>query len=140
LTACAREDPARVALRERLKDRTQLSPEELGQVLDEIGKSMQGKTIKYRIGASPTADLPADQMEVTFGMLKERAGVFDEALVTEDGSMVRIINAPGRSLNAEYEASRRLFVDIETFLPRRFRFSHSVAGIGDYEFDLILED
>ena len=45
-------------------------------------------------------------------------------------------NAPARSDNAEVEAARKLWIDVDTFLPRRFEFVYGVAGYGDYSLAL----
>jgi hypothetical protein len=50
-----------------------------------------------------------------------------------------VLNAPAKSNNAEYEASRKLWIDVQTFLPQRFEFVYGVAGLGDYAFDLAIE-
>ena len=50
-----------------------------------------------------------------------------------------MFNAPGVSNNPEIEASRRLFVDVETFLPLRFEFAYAYPNPDDYNLDLIVE-
>jgi hypothetical protein len=49
----------------------------------------------------------------------------------------RVLNAPGRSRDSEVEAARQLWVEVETFLPRRFQFTYAFPGYGDYAFDLV---
>ena len=39
----------------------------------------------------------------------------------------------------QIEAFRRLWVDVETFLPRRFEFAYAFPGFGDYSYDLVVE-
>jgi hypothetical protein len=139
MSACGRpEDPARVELRERVKQDARLSNEELGRLLDEVGRTVQGKTFRIKDDAG-TRDLTEDQRDVVFGMLTDRAGLYDEGPRLEAGTTVRVLNAPGVSSNAEIEASRRLWVDVETFLPRRFEFAYAFPGYGDYSFDLVVE-
>ena len=136
--ACAApEDPARVELRARLQQQEKLSPEEIGRVFDEVSRSLEGKTLRI-VQASP-GEIDAAGRDVVLGMLTERAGVFDEGLRTADGAALRVFNAPGRSATAEIEASRRLFVDVRSFLPRRFEFAHAFTSPDDYQFDLIVE-
>ena len=72
-------------------------------------------------------------------MLSDRTGVFDEGLRTGGGRRARVFNAPGVSNNPEIEASRRLFVDVETFLPLRFEFAYAYPNPDDYNLDLIVE-
>jgi len=44
-----------------------------------------------------------------------------------------------KSDNAEVEAARRLWIDVATFLPRRFEYVYGVSGYGDYSLDLSIE-
>jgi hypothetical protein len=134
----AREDPARAALRDRLKQPAAMSEEDLGRVLDEVNRTIADKTVRISDDSTPEV-LQGDQRDVVLGMLTYRAGVFDEGLRTDRGATVRIINAPGRSANAEIEATRRLLIDVDTFLPRRFEFSYAFAGFGDYAYDLTVD-
>jgi hypothetical protein len=138
VSACAREDPARAELRARLKQETQLPPEELGRVLDEVRRTLEGKNVRFMQGAQ---EFKLDEQEraVVLGMLEIRAGVFDEGMRRDGGTTLRIINAPGRSAYSEHDATRRLLVDVETFVPRRFEFSYDVPGLGDYSFNLLVE-
>jgi hypothetical protein len=139
ISACGqREDPARVELRSRLKQDARLSNEDLGRELDEVSRTLAGKTVRFKQD-SVTGTLNEEQRSVVLGMLTDRAGVYDEGVRTTGGATLRVINAPGRSLNSEYEATRRLLVDAETFLPRRFEFTYGVSGLGDYSFDLLID-
>ena len=62
--------------------------------------------------------------------------MFDEGLRTGGGRKARVFNAPGQSNNPEIEASRRLFVDVESLLPLRFEFAHAFQSPDDYAYDL----
>jgi uncharacterized tellurite resistance protein B-like protein len=144
LLACAlspacgtREDPARAAFRQRLQQDAALSSEELGRFRADIVQAMEGKAFLQQ---GPVArELDAEQRATVFGMLTEPAGMFDEGIRREQGVTFRVLNAPGRSTSQEIEASRRLWVDVETFLPRRFEFTHAFQGYDDYSFDLALK-
>jgi hypothetical protein len=136
LSCCATpEAPARVALRARLKQTSQLSRDDLGKTLDEIGRTLEGKKVAAK-QETVSQELTKEQRDVVLGMLTERGGVFDEGLEKSGDLTVRVINAPGISANPEYSAARRLLVDVETFLPKRFEFKYEVEGMGDYAFDL----
>jgi hypothetical protein len=139
VVSCARpEDPARTALRERLRQPSQLSSEELGRFREEIGKAIAGKTLRIREEAS-TRTVDEVQRSVILGMLTDPAGLFDEGLRNQDGATFRVLNAPGISTQPEIEAARRLWVDIATFVPKRFEFAYAFPGFGDYAFDLDIE-
>jgi hypothetical protein len=137
-STCSRpEDPARTALRDRLKQTPQLSDVELVRLRDVIRATMKGKTF-VKDGAAES-QLTEEERRVTFGMLTEAAGLYDEGLRQHEGATFRILNAPGLSANSEIEAFRRLWVDVETFLPRRFEFAYAFPGFGDYSYDLAVE-
>ena len=138
VTACTTEDPARVALRARLKEPPQMSQQDLGRALDEVAKGLAGKTLLVKVDAA-TKEMNQEQRDVVLGMLTDRIGVFDEGLRTDGGVTVRVLNAPGLSTNPEYSAARRLLIDVDTFVPRRFEFSYEFPGMGDYAFDLALK-
>jgi hypothetical protein len=134
--ACAPpEDPARVELRARLKQQAVLTDEELGRVVTEVNKSIGGKPVRISQDGV-TKELDAAQRDVVLGMFENRMGMYDEGLKDFGGQTVRVLNAPGISQHMEYSATRRVLVDVETFLPRRFEFSYEFQGMGDYAFDL----
>jgi hypothetical protein len=136
IAACGRpEDPARVELRARLKQQAGLSKEELGRLREEVSRSIAGRAFRVsQDGASQVLDEP--RRTVVFGMLSDRAGMFDEGLRTRGASTFRVLNAPGESRDAEVEATERLWIDVETFLPARYEFAYAVPGAEDYAFDL----
>ena len=138
LSACTGEDPATVALRGRLAQEARLSSEELSRLREEIGRAVAGKTVRIKEGAAVRV-MTEEERTVVLGMLTEPAGMFDEGVRQEGPMTVRVLNAPGRSLNSEIEATRRLSVDVQTLLPRHFQFAYAFPGYGGYEFDLIVD-
>jgi hypothetical protein len=137
--ACGRvENPQRAELRARLAVEEQLSPAEIARVFEQVGQTLEGKTVRVARGAT-TTDLSAAERDVVLGMLSDRAGVFDEGLRSGGGRRARVFNAPGISNNPEIEASRRLFVDVETFLPLRFEFAYAFPSPDDYTLDLMVK-
>lgn len=135
-SACGRpEDPARAALRARLGQEARLSNDELAQVRDEVRRAIEGKT--YRLNdADGAREMTSEQRTAIFEMLTHPAGMYDEGLRREAGATVRVLNAPGRSNNAEIEATQRLWIDVATFAPRKYLFTYAFPGYGDYAFDL----
>jgi hypothetical protein len=139
VAACGRpEDPARVELRAHLKESATLSNEVLGRVRDEVGRSIGDKHVGIEQDGA-FRDLTDDQRAVVLGMLTNPAGMFDEGVRQDGGNTFRVLNAPGDSPSAEIEASRKLWIDVETFLPRRFEFVYAFPGNGDYSFDLVVK-
>ena len=137
VSACGeREDPARRELRQRLRQDAQLSSDELGRFRAEITRAMAGKTF-FKDGPVPEA-LDAEQREFVFDMLTAPAGVFDEGLKMRGDATFRVLNGPAPSSDAEVEAFRKLWIDAETFLPRRFELAHAFQGYEEYSFDLIV--
>lgn len=136
-SCAAPEDPARVDLRARLKQQAVLTDEELGRVVTEVGKSIGDKPVRISQDGV-TKELDAAQRDVVLGMFENRVGMYDEGLKDVGGRTVRVLNAPGISQYMEYSATRRIMVDVETFLPRRFEFSYEFQGMGDYAFDLLV--
>jgi hypothetical protein len=139
MAACGRpEDPARVALRERLRQKPQLSAEELARVRGEVSRAIEGRRVRIK-AAEGAHEMDQEQRGVVLGMLTDPVGMFDEGPREEAGRMFRVLNAPGDSPNAEIEASRKLWIDLDTFQPSRFEFVYGIAGYGDYAFDLTVE-
>src|SRR5512146_1129238 len=115
----APEDPVRVALRARLQQDKQLSSEDLARLIAEVRRAIAGKTVLLVQGGG-TREMDDEQRAVVLGMLTDPVGLYDEGKRTAGGRTLRVLNAPGRSLNEEVEAARKLLVDAETFQPRRF--------------------
>jgi len=131
------ENPDRAELRARLAQDGQLSQEEIARVFEQVGQVLQHKTVRVARGTTSTA-LGDAERSVVLGMLGDRAGVFDEGLRSGGGRRARVFNAPGLSNNPEIEATRRLFVDVETFLPLRFEFAYAFPSPDDYSLDLMV--
>jgi hypothetical protein len=139
VSSCAPpESPARVELRRHLQQEARLSDHEIGRLFDELSRTIEGKTVRLTDpNGTPVPD-PAQQAEV-FSMLRNRIGVFDEGLRTESATVYRVLNAPGKSDNAEIEASQRLWIDVKTLLPKRYEFTYAFQGYGDYAYGLDIE-
>ena len=120
----------------RLQQEARLSEEELARLCNEIIRTIEGKSFRIKDGEA-TRELSAEQRAVVFGMLSNRAGLFDEGLRQDGGTTYRVLNGPGRSNNAEIEASQRLWIDVETLLPLRYQFTYAFPGYGDYAYELI---
>lgn len=131
------ENPDRAELLARLAQEGQLSQEEIARVFEQVDQALQHKTIRVVRGATSTA-LGDAERSVVLGMLGDRAGVFDEGLRSGGGRRARVFNAPGLSNNPEIEATRRLFVDVETLLPLRFEFAYAFPSPDDYALDLMV--
>ena len=129
------EDPARVQLRDRLHQETRLSDTEVQQVIGEVSRSVAGRSLLIKDQAASRA-LEGEQRGVVLSMLGDPVGVYDEGLRREGDAEYRVLNGPARSDNAEIEATQRLWIDVQSFLPLRYRYSYAFPGYGDYEYEL----
>ena len=128
------EDPARTKLRERLAQEKPLSPEEVGHLLDDLTRTLDGKVVKSSV-AGERHDLDSRQHEDVFAMLSDRRGIFDEGVRVTGGKTLRILNGPAQASNMEMDAARRLLIDTRTLQPVRLEF---VSGVADDEYVLDL--
>ena len=134
VSSCApAESPARVELRNRLQQDARLSDDEIGGLFDELSRTMEGKSVRLTGADGAVVQDPAQQAQV-FSMLRNRAGVFDEGLKTESGTVYRVLNGPGKSDNAEIEATQRLWIEVEALVPERYEFTYAFQGYGDYAY------
>jgi hypothetical protein len=134
--ACApAEDPTTAGVRARLKLPARLVGDELTRTFEQIASRVQDRTIHFTKG-STRAELNREQRLVVLGMLTDRAGVFDEGLRTDGDRQLRVFNAPGTSILSEYDATRRLLIDVETLLPARFEFTDTASFEENYIFEL----
>ena len=121
-----RESPARTQLRERLRQSAKLSNEELGQLRAEVTGVLTGRALA--IAGPPQQDLDSERRDLIFGMLAEQSGMFDEGLKTRGDSAFRVLNSPAPSQDAELESFRKLWINVETFLPGRFELTRAFGG------------
>ena len=122
-------------MRARLKQTAPLSKAELDQLRAEVNRSMAGHTFRVAQEGAPQ-EMDDRRKAIVFGMLTDPAGMFDEGLRTKGASTFRVLNAPGESQSEEIEATRRLWIDVDTLLPGRFEFAYAVPSPEDYGFDL----
>lgn len=129
--ACGRaEDPNLVAWRTRLAQEARLTDEELQRLRETVARQVEGHPVQVREGGGPARTLDAEATAALLEVLSLPAGVFDEGIRREATGTVRVLNGPGRSDNAEIEATQRLLVDTTTLLPRRYEFTYAVPGYG----------
>ena len=136
LVAChAAEDPARQALRTRLKQEARLAPDEIHRWFDQIAPAIAGQKLSVREGAL-TRTLNDDQRTAVLGMLTDPRAVYDIGLKTDGKSAWRGLRTGGTSAMSELDAMQTLWIDVDSFLPRRYEFEYSSPGFGDYAYDL----
>lgn len=136
LSACrAAEDPARAALRARLRQEVRLTPEDVRRLFDQIAPVIAGKQVQVKQGAL-TRTLDNEQRMAVLGMLSDPDAVYDGGLRVEGRDAWRALKTGGTPTLAELDATQTLWIDTDTFVPRRYEFEYSSPGFGDYAYDL----
>src|SRR5262245_15475947 len=138
LASCQREDPVRVAMRARLKQESRLTPEEVRAFFDQIAPAIANKKVMVREGALARA-LDDRQRTSVLGMLSDPASVYDGGLRVDGKNIWRGLKTGGTAVLSELDATQTLWVDIGTFVPRRYEFEYSSPGFGDYAYDLTFD-
>jgi hypothetical protein len=128
-------DKARADFSARLKQRTQLTREELVRLYDEIGRALGRRKLLAKQGAV-TRELDERQQAAVLGMLSEPSLVGDAGVHVEQGRTLRGLSANGTPPTSEIEATQLLWIDTDSFLPVRYEFTYAMAGLGDYGYDL----
>jgi hypothetical protein len=138
LVAChPPEDPARVSMRARLKEERRLTPDEIRAFFDQIAPGVGDKKVSVKQGAV-TRELSAEERTSVLGILSDPSRVYDEGLRREGNSIWRGLTAGATPAMSELDAMQTLWIDIDSFVPRRYEFAYSSPGFGDYAFDLVL--
>jgi hypothetical protein len=134
--ACeSKEDKARAEFQTRLKRQTRLTREDIAHLYDEIGRALAGKRLQARQGAV-TRDFDDRQRAAILGMLSDPTIVGDYGVRTVNGVTMRGLDANGTPPTSEIDATQILWIDVDTFLPRRYEFSYAMSGLGDYAYDV----
>jgi hypothetical protein len=131
------EQKARAAFSARLKQEQLLSRDEMVRLYQEIGRALEGKTITVRQGAV-TRELNDEERAAVIGLLSVPELVGDRGVRVVDGATLRGVNANATPPTSEIDASQTLWIDVDTFQPRRYEFGYSMPGLGDYAYDLIV--
>jgi hypothetical protein len=129
------EDPVRAAMRVRLKQDTRLTPAEIEKLFNQIAPTVAEKRVTVRQGAlSRTLD-DAQRVSV-LGMLADPGAVYDAGLRVQGKSVWRGLKTGGTAPLSELDATQTLWIDVDTFVPRRYEYEYSSPGFGDYTYDL----
>lgn len=135
LSACQAEDPARAALRARLKQENRLTPDEIRAFFDQIAPAIVDKRVTVKQGALTRA-LDDEQRASVLGMLSDPAAVYDGGMKVEGKTVWRGLKTGGTPAMSELDATQTLWIDVDAFVPRRYEFEYSSPGFGDYAYDL----
>jgi len=129
------EDKERAAFRERLREAAPLSQAEVSRLIAEAVRAIGGRQlIVQELGG--TRELPPEARSEVLSVLTSGASVADVGLKQEGGQIFRGLSGPGTPARSELDATRTLWIDIRSLLPRRYEFAYSLPGYGDYAYDL----
>ena len=137
LTAACRsaDEVAKDAFRTRLKQEGRLTTSEITQLFDHVGPAIAGKSVTARQGAV-ARELTSDQRIELLDVLADPTLVYDVGLRTEAGETWRGITGDATPTLAEVTAMKTLWIDVASFVPRRYEFAYSTPGLGEYAYDL----
>lgn len=135
-TACApREDPRATSIRNRLHHDAVIPHEQIVEVFQVVASAIAKRTMTATKAGIPIALEDNDRQEV-LGMMIDPAGVYDAGLKRENGRTLRGFNAPATPTMSEIDASKTMWIDVETLRPARYDFEYSAPGFGDYSYEL----
>ena len=124
-----------MAMRARLKQETRLTPDEIRRLFDVMAPAIAGQKVAVREGAL-TRVLDEEQRTAVLGMLSDPGAVYDGGLKIDGANSWRALKTGGTAPLVELDATQTLWVDADSFIPRRYEFEYSSPGFGDYAYDL----
>ena len=136
VVACrAGDDPARPSLRARLKQERRLTPDEVRGLFAQIAPVIAGKQVHVTQGAL-SRRLEDRERSSVLGMLSDPGEVYDGGLKVDGKNVWRGLKTGGAPVLSELDATQTLWIDVDSFVPRRYEFEYSSPGFGDYAYDL----
>ena len=135
LAACHSEDPSRAAMRGRLKLEARLTPDEIRQFFQFIAQEIANKKLSATQGALTRA-LDDQERASVLGLLSEPDAVYDAGMRSMGMTTLRGLKTGATPVLSELDATQTLWIDVDTFVPRRYEFEYSSPGFGDYAYDL----
>jgi hypothetical protein len=131
----AAEDPARASMRARLRQEMRLSPGEVRELFAQIGPAIAGRQLHVTQGAL-SRTLEDQERTSVLGMLSDPGEVYDGGLKVDGKNAWRGLKTGGATVLSELDATQTLWIDVDSFVPRRYEFEYSSPGFGDYAYDL----
>jgi hypothetical protein len=135
LAACQAEDPSRVAMRARLKQESRVTPEEVRGLFAQVAPVIAGKQVQVTQGAL-TRTLDDRERATVLGLLSDPGEVYDGGLRVDGKNVWRGLKTGGTPALSELDATQTLWIDVDSFVPRRYEFEYSSPGFGDYAYEL----
>ncbi len=132
------EDIARDEFRARLKQDARLTTAEIQRLAGEVGRAIDRKALRMADGGI-TRTLESDQRDRVLAVLTDPSSVYDSGLRRAEQSILRGITGGATPLLSELDALQTLWIDVDTFHPRRYEFTYSSPGFGDVAYDLRVE-
>lgn len=130
------EEAARARFQERLKAPATLTHPEVDQLVSYVLAAVGERPVRVREQGAVRA-LDAKGRGEVLTVLSGTVPVSDAGIRTADNRTLRGIEGPGTPTHSELDAAQTLWIDIDTFLPRRFELTYSLPGFGDYAHDIV---
>jgi hypothetical protein len=70
------------------------------------------------------------------GLLSDPGEVYDGGLRVDGKKVWRGLKTGATPALSELDATQTLWIDVDSFVPRRYEFEYSSPGFGDYAYDL----
>jgi hypothetical protein len=138
------DDRARVEFSTRLTSASRLTSLEMTRLMEETNRAIEhersdGRKMQLHSGdVSHEAD-DKDRSELTMLLGSQPSIVEDGGTREVGGAILRGILGPATPVQSELEVTAGLWIDVATFLPRRYEVAHGGAGDGDYAYDVRFE-
>jgi hypothetical protein len=136
ITACRSEtDRMRGQFTDRLRQPAPLTPLELSHLIDESSRAMDGRQMRF-VSRGVSHEPSEQERAALVTLLHGQISVEDGGVRDRNGAALRGVSGPATPVNSELEAIASVWVDVDTFLPRRYEFSYGQSGAGDYAYDI----
>lgn len=137
--ACrSKADRLRDEFKVRLKTSAPLSRSELTRLMDETNRAMEGRKIRF-VSNGVSHEPDEQERAAVLAVLHGQSSVEDGGVRDGNGATLRGVAGPATPVNSELEAIASVWVDVDTFLPRRYEFSYGQSASGDYAYDITFE-
>jgi hypothetical protein len=126
------------AIKQRLQSPPPLAREDIAQLLAATNRAMGGRVPLLRLGAV-SRQMDEKERNAVYNVLADAGALEDTGLKTIEGTPMRGLRAPATSPQSEIEATATVWIDVATFLPRRYDYTYSMPGFGDFSYGLTFD-
>jgi hypothetical protein len=130
------EDRARAGFRARLMKSERLSDQELWRLAQLAVEAIGDKSARAQADGI-SRPLESRERAAAFALLAGDIPLEDAGVRASGNTTLRGLSGPGTPIRSEIDAQQTLWIDVDTFLPRRYELTFSLAGQGDSAYDLM---